>query len=208
MANFPARVLLFVSSYVPLILIIALLFLKNSYIAVASVVLAVACWIVLRLYIKQVKTIQPHRMKAVKGQRKDGEVIGYIVSYLLPFLLTPNSDWNQIVAVSAFFILLAVLFANSNLVYVNPMLNAAGYRTFEVELEDGSVFILISKRRRVKPNDVVWVIDAGDEVYIEKEEVQASSESSNARSRRPLPITDQHESGSNVSGQPGISIVS
>jgi hypothetical protein len=66
-----------------------------------------------------------------------------------------------------FFVTLAVIYVNSQMIHINPMLNLAGFHLYEIGTEDGSDSYVIS-RRRIRRGTTVNVISLTDDIYFEK----------------------------------------
>lgn len=119
------------------------------------------------VYFRVANRIAPIQVKVVGIQRRDGEAMSYIVSYIIPFLAIPFSNWEQGVALSIFFVVLGILYVNSNMIHINPMLNLAGYHLYEITLEDGGIHCLIT-RHRITRGEQLDVIKAGTDILLEK----------------------------------------
>ena len=100
-------------------------------------------------------------------QRRDGEAMSYIVTYIIPFLALPADDRDKGAALVVFFVTLAVIYVNSQMIHINPMLNLAGFHLYEVATEDGSDSYIIS-RRRIRRGATVKVVSLTDDIYFEK----------------------------------------
>jgi hypothetical protein len=169
MATVGARILLFLSSYVPLCAIFAvLLWEEHFFYALAAIGIGVASLVGLTLYLRSVQRLGAKPVTVEEVSRQDSEAMSYIVTYLLPFLGLAFSNWRQGVALAIFFLMLGFLYVNSNMIHINPMLNAFRYHLYEVTLSDGSVRTLIARRRRVNRGSTIRVIQVGDDLIIEK----------------------------------------
>jgi uncharacterized membrane protein (DUF373 family) len=144
---------LFLSSYSPLFLILAL---KNvdreawetpgrSFLAMLldsfppfalvliAVVLVSSAW--LYIFLRSA----PSRIQRSKwdttsvAKHKTGDSLNYIITYIIPFLGFSIDNFWDIAAVGILLIVVGVIYVNSNLLYVNPMLSLFGYRIFEVD---------------------------------------------------------------------------
>ncbi|HFD87403.1 MAG TPA: hypothetical protein ENJ35_06990 [Gammaproteobacteria bacterium] len=92
--------------------------------------------------------------------------MSYIVTYLLPFIALPSGDLASGISLGIFLIVLAILYVNSDMLHINPMLNLAGWHIYEVTLEKGEIFTLIAKVRVRKDMDLK-VTQMGDWIYLE-----------------------------------------
>jgi hypothetical protein len=162
------RFLLFLSSYFPLALIFFLLFFSaRPWLAASILSLGTVGLIGMAVYLRYAQTIAAFKVNPATIQRRDGDAMSYIVSYVIPFLSLPFSGWEQGFALSIFFVVLSILYVNSNMIHINPMLNLAGYHLYEVTLEDGGVHSLISQRR-VARGHPLSVIKIGEDILLEK----------------------------------------
>jgi hypothetical protein len=162
------RLLLFLSSYFPLSLIFFVIFFSEHH-KVAISILAVGTggllWML--LYLKKAKSLAPFQLKIAAFHKRDTEAMAYIVTYIIPFLAIPLHGWKEGIALSIFFIVLGILYVNSNMIHINPMLNLFGYHLYEITTEDGSVHSLLAKRS-IRHLETVKVVKLGDEILLEK----------------------------------------
>lgn len=171
MASLGVRILLFLSSYFPLCAIFAVLLWKDHFpYAISAIGIGLAGLLGLVLYLRSIQRIGAKPVTLEEVRRQDNEAMSYIVTYLLPFLGTAFSSWRQGVALAIFFLMLGFLYVNSNMIHINPMLNAFRYHLYEITLSDGSVRTLISHRRRVHHGSTIRVVQVGDDLVIEKRE--------------------------------------
>lgn len=159
------RFLLFVSSYIPLFII---LFIKNiNDIKLASIfmIISILPLIVLKMYIGIPLKAEPNKeIKIQEITYKGSEVLNYIVGYIIPFI-SFNSDvitkdgisTPDLVAYLILFLVICNLYMSSNLYYVNPVLNLF-YDINSVETEDEKNIIIISKKNSHIPKNKIIVL--------------------------------------------------
>ncbi|WP_157004418.1 hypothetical protein [Brevundimonas nasdae] len=94
--------------------------------------------------------------------------MSYIASYVVPFAATTLTDVNQAFALAIFLAVLGIVYVNSGMIHVNPLLSAVGYNLYEVESTDGMPSVVLT-RKRIKRGDILSIIDIGDDVFVEKE---------------------------------------
>lgn len=171
MSNWPVRSILFVSSYSPLLLILAV---KDGfdttpwwYLFVGAAVASVA---VLAVFMLLASNVEPHFEEMKKVKPGGGEAIGYIVTYLIPFLDVKLSGDSELAALLLLLLVIGVVYVNSNLIYINPLLNVRGYRLFEVENNNGKPQWLLTKNDFIPVDTPLSVISLGDYVLMEKME--------------------------------------
>lgn len=87
MPNVPTRLILFLSSYAPLFLIIAMRGWSDSrYLAVGLAIVAVLSILMLFVFLRVAQKLAADRVKIDSVASRDGDAMSYIVTYLLPFL--------------------------------------------------------------------------------------------------------------------------
>jgi hypothetical protein len=170
MPSLLVRVLLFLSSYFPLTLIFAVqLLLRNRpEWAAAALTLGTIGLLGISIYLRVARTLNPITIKVEIVRRRDGEAMSYIVSYLLPFLTMSSGSIGDAIGLVIFLIVLGILYINSDMIHINPMLNVAGWHVYEVEMAGGEIGTLISKRRVRRGKDAS-VVQMGQDIYLEPE---------------------------------------
>lgn len=93
--------------------------------------------------------------------------MSYIASYVIPFLAVPFNGLEQALSLIIFFIVLGVIYVNSNMIHINPMLNIIGYTLYDVTLESGSTHSLITRRHIVR-GESLSVVKIGEDILMEK----------------------------------------
>jgi len=168
MPNLPTRVVLFLSSYTPLFLIMAVKYGKgHCYFALAMVLLGVVSVALLLFYLKRSSNLAIDNVTVEKISGKDTEAMSYIVTYLIPFLDIKIDELSSSIALLLLFFVVGVLYVNSNLIYINPTLNLLRYHLFEIELEGGKTSALLSKRSFVERSTSIAVVSLGEQVLLE-----------------------------------------
>jgi hypothetical protein len=169
MPNASTRVILFLSSYAPLFLIIAMRgWCDSRYLAGGLVVVAALSVVVLFVFLNTAQRLAADKIKVDSVVSRDGDAMSYIVTYLLPFLAVKLNDIIDVASLGIVLLVIAILYVNSNMIYTNPVLNIAGYHIFEIQDADGKTTALVSKRAYVRTGSEINVISAGDYVLLEK----------------------------------------
>lgn len=168
MPNLLAQILLFVSSYSPLLLIFAGQLAFNQLLA-SLVLLAVALsglvglWVLLKQAYKNTKRYEV----AQKASPLDGDVVGYLVVYLLPFLGVDLTKPESVLPFVIFLVLIGILYVNSHMVYINPILTLRGYHIYRVVTESGEAKAVISKRDYIPSGTELGLRRVTNYVYVE-----------------------------------------
>jgi len=168
MPNLWTRLILFLSSYSPLFLIIAIRgWHDNWHLAVALSCVAIASVIVLFLFLHTVHNLAADKVAISSVASRDGAAMSYIVTYLLPFLAVNLNDIADITSLGIVLVVIGLLYINSNLIYTNPVLNIAGYHIFEIKDDEGKTIALISARSYVEAGSQISAVSVGDYVLLE-----------------------------------------
>lgn len=162
------RILLCISSYFPLILIFAIQFWFQGRRATSLIALGVGLLGLLGLlaYLAFAKRLNPVGVTVESVNRKDGEAMSYIVSYLLPFMALPSGELADTLSLAVFLVVLGALYVNSDMMHINPMLNLIGWHIYDLTLTDGEARSLIS-RRRVRRGHKLQAILMSDDIFLE-----------------------------------------
>lgn len=147
MPRLPFRIALFLSSFAPLFALMAFV---NRCAPVALGILLGACLVGIAGLVLVLRILASERGPAITVKRvapKDGEVLSYIAAYLLPFLAIDLTDANSIVLFCGFLLVLCIVYVNSNMLFVNPLLSLAGYHTFEITDTKDNVFTVLTRQR-------------------------------------------------------------
>lgn len=96
---------------------------------------------------------------------KAGESLNYIVTYIIPFLeFDTRQDLLPLLILLA---VIGVIYVHSNLLATNPMLFIAGYRAYELSVNNKEVGLLITKRSRDKVEQKIPVVQVTEDIYLE-----------------------------------------
>lgn len=159
--------MLFLSSYFPLFLIISVTQRSNwGYWHLTPLIIGASSIFWLTGWLIWAKQKSPEELVVKKSKSKDSEVIAYIISYVLPMAGTKFSEFDGAITITVFFIVIMILNLNSNLVYINPILNSIGYHLFEVELPSGNDIMLITKSERLLVGQVISGKRVSESIYL------------------------------------------
>jgi len=153
MAGLLVRIRLFISSYAPLFAILAVRFRDPALEIVCALVAALGAASLL-LLLRAARRIQPdpHRIETVAD--RGAEVAGYLATYLLPFVTVTEPSARDIAAYVSFLAVVGVVYVQSDMVQINPLLFLFGYRVSAVTTGGGWSGVLIS-RGQPRPGSAV-----------------------------------------------------
>lgn len=168
MPSLLTRSILFLSSYSPLLIIMAVKYHgKHLGLAIGSTVVASTAVVMLVIFLRVARTLTTTELVIEQLSPKDTEGVSYIVTYLIPFLDLKLEDRSSAVALLLLFAIVGVLYVHSNMVYINPILNLMGYHLFEVESATKKKQALLTRRSYVERGTRIRVVSLGDLVSLE-----------------------------------------
>ena len=170
------KVALFLSSYIPLYLIIIVQSWGTTvwfegvsvpWIAGIFVVLTIISGYALRKVLSLRSSEEPKPRTVNSFRRKNELLTNYIVAYIVPFVnldLTTTGGWA---ALLIFFFVLGSIQINSDQLYTNPVLAVAGYDIYEIPDEEcQSSDLLVIDRNKDISKKSVDVVQISDNIYL------------------------------------------
>jgi hypothetical protein len=160
------RARLFVSSYAPLFLLLALRFDDAVLRLLALGVGVVGVLDALRLIEWQPRRIgsSPYTVSEVRDH--GSQVAGYLVSYLLPFLPLADPSGADLVAYALFLCIVGVIFVRSDMAEINPTLYLLGRRVLQIKTSEGwSGFAVV--RGLLQPGDILRAVHLDQRILVE-----------------------------------------
>lgn len=163
------KLVLFLSSFSPLALLLAVRFLDWGWwpLALAAIGVVTAAAGLGLLGAARGGQSDHFVVDAVDGRTE--ALTGYLIGYLFPFLVLDPGDTLTVAASALFFALLAVIYVEGNLVYLNPLLVIVGRSLWHVEVhrrddpEDRRSLVLLVAGDMLRQNDcIVTTRVAGD----------------------------------------------
>ena len=163
-----ARLVLFVSSYAPLLALFALL---DSFgpgwpsvlcasVGAASVVVLIILW-------WTAAGIAPDYLRLTGSRSRDSDVMAYFVSYVVPFAAVDATAKTKI-ALGVFAVILAALYLRASIFYIHPLLLMAGYHVYDATTEGGIPVTLLTRRRFLPQREVLWASVISPGVHVER----------------------------------------
>ena len=130
--------------------------------------LAALCAVALALFLRSVQRYTPYDIVVAKTSARDSELTSYVVTYLLPFLAFSSSSWALLVSVAVLFTVIAVLYVQSGMIHINPLLSLLGYHLFDVETQEGKTSALICRHLYVRTGSTLKVVPLSDYIVMER----------------------------------------
>ena len=128
------------------------------YLAIA-VLLSILCFSIMKIARKNLESM-PVKITAISTS--DKETVGFIIVYLLPLI---NQTPVQVNLYLLFFILLILFTTNSY--HFNPVLGIFGYHFYEVTIEGGITYVLVTKKNLTDTKKVNNVVQISEYMILE-----------------------------------------
>jgi hypothetical protein len=102
---------------------------------------------------------------------KNSESVGYIATYIIPFLFQGFNDWYELLAFAFMMLVIYRIYINSNLILINPVLSFK-YSIFEIEYQqqNGKVKngLIIAKNKYLEEDSTVKIYEIGFKLFYVK----------------------------------------
>ena len=103
-----------------------------------------------------------------KVDNKNSESIGYIATYIVPFLFQSFNGWYELIALLFLLIIIYRIYINSNLILINPVLSFK-YSLFEFEYlqQNGKMKtgLIISRNRYLEEDSIIKIYEIGFKLF-------------------------------------------
>jgi hypothetical protein len=151
------KMVLFISSYSPLFLILAIRF-DQPPLRIAMGAVALAGAILLGALLLLAKRGEPREHVVAKVEDRGGEVAAYIATYLLPLIVLTVPTVPDLVGYGLFLVVSAIIFVQSRMIYINPLVYLTGRRILAVTTEaDETIFVI--NRKPIRLSEHIWAHD-------------------------------------------------
>ena len=112
---------------------------------------------------KTKKTSNPLSIKIEQIKEMNYIYIGYLMSYVIPFISFNFFDVFDVLALIFLLFVVCFIYIKSNLLYVNFMFNIFGYNLLKVRDSRNEEYRIISRRKVVLKDDIISISPISDE---------------------------------------------
>lgn len=126
-SDLTVEVALFLCSYAPLFLILAIRFTTHWVEILCGSLFALGLAGGLAVVLRY-RGVSGRNWTATRAEDRGTEVAGYLASYILPFVVAPEPGWRDLVGYAIFFIVAATIYIRSGMLQINPTLYLFGWR--------------------------------------------------------------------------------
>jgi hypothetical protein len=159
--------LMFVSSYAPLFIMLAIRF-EGCWLRIVCGAIAVLGFVSLPAVIRLQKVGSAKEYALVSVQPAGGGASSYLAGYLLPFLTVSRPTTLDLIAYGVFLIVAFLVHMRTEVIQVNPTLFLFGWRIYAVTDAKGLQGHLIGKKR-VLTGDKVMAYRMTDDILLAAE---------------------------------------
>lgn len=157
--SFFGTVAMFVSSYSPLFVVLAIQA-HDWQITVGLLAVAAMGVLGLEAILREARKTSPEVLEASSVESRSAEIAAYLASYLIGFVTNGLTNWRDASALGIYLIVLAIVYARTGLIYINPILALRGYRLVSATAgsgQDAVSVVIITKNDSVRPRDLKGV---------------------------------------------------
>ena len=126
------KIFLFLSSYSPLFLILAIKNYTFTYFVIIMSILIVASVLFLLFIIQKSSKMSGDYQEINEAEDKSNQFLEYIIAYIIPFLGFNIGNIPDMISLLIIFLMVGVLYVKSDLIYMNPILNFIGYKLYKI----------------------------------------------------------------------------
>lgn len=149
------KIFLFLSSYAPLFLILAIKNYTYTDFVIAMGILILISIIFLFYIIKKASKMNGEYYEIKEIEDKSNQFLEYIIAYIFPFLGFNLINITDLIAIGIIFVMIGVLYIRSDLIYMNPMLNFMSYNLYKVN--DGKNGIMVISKEELSVGNKVRI---------------------------------------------------
>lgn len=175
---------LFLSSYLPLFVLIGLRSIGRSGLITASCgALIIAGAVGTFLFLRMAERMPEGSYELMAVENRDGDVAAYAATYLLPFVTVFSGEWQDVLTLAAFIAFLGAIYVRSRLIYVNPLLALLGYhlwRTIPVTAGASSADArwpryLLADTARIRDGQIIAAFRVSDDLLLYSKDMTADA---------------------------------
>lgn len=168
------KLLLFICSYLPLFVILTINYWSTSLyinlICISLLSLSLLSWFLLIYLLKDINNVCGNCYKVVEISNESEVSLNYLFTYIIPFLSMQYDSWKNLCSIGILIFITLVMYINSNLLYMNPMLNLSHYSILKVVLtrnDNRYSFILITKTndKDINVGELINVCEFSENIY-------------------------------------------
>lgn len=125
-----------------------------------GIILGLIIFAIITIFLKFQNNTNTIQYKVLSIKDISHETLNYILTYLIAFLSLDMNSPKMILSIILLLFIIGVIYINSNMLYVNPILQLLGYSIYELtvtrhNIDDECRIIAISKIGKIKKNEYI-----------------------------------------------------
>ena len=118
--------------------------------------------------------LEQNKMEVYEVENVTSESMTYIITYIVPFLSLNFNSTANLYCIIVLIATIGIIYVNSDMLYINPLLNSFGYKTFKISgkmlnlnKSTENMFIITPKKiSRIHKNDIVNFLQYDEGILI------------------------------------------
>lgn len=161
------RILLFLTSYCPLLGIVMIDYLGNAYVVAAlAAVMALSVAFILRVFAELGRASGTYGAVEGKVENTSKYIVQYFMAYLIPFFAVGDGGWEAAAKYVVALGIMAFLYIRSDVIYINPTMAMLGYNIYKVSSPESDAVVIT--RGRIRDRVEGPLVLAVEGVYYER----------------------------------------
>lgn len=161
------RILLFLTSYCPLLGIIMIDYSDNACVLAAlAIVIALSIVFILLVFAELGRASGAYGVVEGKVENTSKYVVQYFMAYLIPFFAVGDGGWEAAAKYAVALGVMAYLYIRSDAIYINPTAALLGYNIYKVSTAESDAVVIT--RNRIRGRVEGPVVQAVEGVYYER----------------------------------------
>lgn len=135
----------------------------------ASLILLIVATLSSVVIILTVKSVRTGLVVTVnKASNKSGDMFGYTIPYIISFMRIDLGNWQTVVAIILFLLVLFIMAYRTQTVFINPILAIAGYMLIDCTFkrDDKEIQAMVITRKPICAGDSVCLDRLSHYLYI------------------------------------------
>ena len=135
-------------------------FIELNDVFIWGIILGLIIFAIITIFLKFQNNTNTIQYKVLSIKDISHETLNYILTYLIAFLSLDMNSPKMILSIILLLFIIGVIYINSNMLYVNPILQLLGYSIYELtvtrhNIDDECRIIAISKIGKIKKNEYI-----------------------------------------------------
>ena len=172
MVTFLGRIILVITSFAPVALILALVYLeKCKYITAVLLLAMFILWLTCKMLMGYiVRTGEKFPLKICEFNRKDKGTLAFLLIYILPIVRSPDSfssiKWYVFLVA---FAIIAFTIVDTGAYSCNLIVRLCGYHFFEIKDEKGIACLLLATKPILRLDEEITMTEISRDVFVQVE---------------------------------------